>query len=492
MLGPASFGHRPDEPFPVGVRVDLAPEVRRPAPTVLFGGMPARMMRLSTRGAALVSTLGTAPVADEASARLARRLTDAGIAIPRPERATEPLDVTVVVPVRDRPLELAACLASLGRRHRVVVVDDGSADPEEVAAICADHGAAIVRREVSGGPGAARNAGLAMVTSKLVAFVDSDCLPPPDAIESLAAHFVDPLVVGVAPRIVAVPAGDGGSLLDLGTRPGPVHPKSAVPYVPAAAVVFRRAALGGGYDERLRYGEDVDLVWRLVEAGWRIRYVPEVEVGHRDPSAVVARLRRRFLYGTSVGPLERSHPGAVDHLALGVGPACTVGALLAGSPGLAACAWAVSSARLCWLLRPLGIGTGFGLRLSATQVLHAWIGLGRWCTTFGVPLCTTGAALGRLGRGRRAVGPLSLGRRALGRRVPPRQVLSRRARWAAVGLVGSAVLARRLGPGGRGRRLLADGLLGEMAYGLGVVTGCARAGVVGPLLPRIGQRRPGA
>jgi mycofactocin glycosyltransferase len=464
VLGPTRFGHPPDEPYPQGVWVDISPEVRRPASTVLFGGTPPRIVRLSRRGAELVSGFGSGPVADAASARLARRLTDDGIAIPRPGPPSAPVDVTVVIPVRDRPMELADCLASLGSRHRVVVVDDGSADPDAVAAICRLHGADVVRRPLPGGPAAARNTGLRTVASELVAFCDSDCLPGPRWIDALAGHFADPLVVGVAPRIVAASPGGGPSLVDQGTRPAPVHPGSAVPYVPAAAVVFRRAALGDGYDEGLRYGEDVDLVWRLVEAGWRIRYVPDVEVRHRDPTAVVARLRRRFLYGTSVGPLERAHPGAIDHLVVGLGPGCTVAGLLAGFPGLAAVAWATSAVRLDRRLRSLGLGSSFALRLSVAQVFHAWVGLGRWCTTFGVPLIA-GSALGwRTGPARRALRVFAL-------------------------LTGSAMLAVRFGSDGSSRRVVVDDGLGELAYGAGVVLGCARAGVLGPLLPRIRTRR---
>ncbi len=466
VTGPASLGRRLDEPFPEGVWVDIAPDVRRPNANVLFGGTPPRLLRLSRRGAELVSGFGTGPVLGDASARMARRLTDAGVAIPRPSRAAEPVDVTVVVPVRDRPVELAACLASLGNRHPVVVVDDGSTGSDAVAAACRRYGAELIRRDVSGGPAAARNAGLAAVTSQLVAFVDSDCLPGTGWIESLAAYFVDPLLAGAAPRIVAAARWTGPSLLDLGARPAPVHPASGVPYVPAAAVVFRRAALGGGYDERLRYGEDVDLVWRLVEGGWRVRYVPEVEVAHRDPAAVVQRLRRRFEYGTSVGPLERAHPGAVTHLAVGSGPACTVCALLLGLPGLGAVSWAVSAAHLYWRLRPLATGGRFALWLSFRSVLHAWVGLGRWCTTFAVPLLATFALGGRARVARRALG-------------------------ATVVLIGSASLADRLAPDGRDRRVLVDGFLGELAYGVGVLAGCARAGVVAPLLPRIGLRGSG-
>ncbi|HTX64075.1 MAG TPA: mycofactocin biosynthesis glycosyltransferase MftF, partial [Acidimicrobiales bacterium] len=467
VLDPGALRLRRDEPFPEGVWIDIAPEVRWPAPNVLFGGTPPRLLRLSRRGAALASTFARRPVDGDAPARLARTLTDAGMAVPRPGSRAGRVDVTVVVPVHDRAGELEDCLASLGARHRVVVVDDASLDGHAVAAVCSRHGAAVVRREAQGGPAAARNTGLRTVTTDLVAFVDSDCLPGDGWIESLAAHLVDPLVVGVAPRIVAAPPARGTSLLDMGTRPAPVHPRSGVPYVPAAAVLFRRAPLGDGFDEGFRYGEDVDLVWRLVEAGWRIRYVPAVEVAHRDPVTVVARLRRRFLYGTSVGPLERVHPGAIDHLIVGAGPACAVAGALLDLPGAGAFFWALCAAHQWRRLRPFGVGVRFSGWLSGTQLLHAWIGLGRWCTTFGVPVLAGSVLAGRTR-------------------------LARRARWTAALLVGSALLAEGRHPRASDRRLLVDRFFGEVAYGTGVVTGCIRAGVVGPLLPRVRTRRAGS
>jgi mycofactocin glycosyltransferase len=460
---PTSFGRRRDEPFPSGIRVRLSPQVRWMHPTLLFGGMPARMLRLSARGAALLRALDREPVGVGASGRLARKLTDANLAVPHPPALSGGVDVTVVVPVRDRAIELEGCLAALGSGQRVVVVDDGSADAEAVASACRRHGAHLVRRRAPGGPAAARNAGLRTVTSDLVAFVDSDCIVAPGWLESLAAHFVDPLVAGVAPRIVGGPGLRGSALVDMGSRAASVHPRSGVTHLPAAAVVFRRAPLGDGFDERFRYGEDVDLVWRLVEAGWRVRYVPDVEVTHLDPIAIGGRLRRRFAYGTSVGALERAHPGSIDHLDVGVGPACAVGGLLAGSPGLAALAWAATAARLHLRLRPLSLGPGVALRLSVGQVFHAWVGLGRWCTIFGLPLFGGSLLLPR--------GP------------------ARRARRSAAVLIVSSSLARRLGTDGGTRRVVVDDVLGDLAYGLGVVTGCVRAGVLRPLLPRVGGRR---
>ena len=109
-------------------------------------------------------------------------------------------------------------------------------------------------------------------------------VPEPGWIERLAAHLADPAVAAAAPRMVAVPAGPGWAgryttaacCLDLGDAEARVVPGTRVAYVPTAALVVRRAALvqgagaGSVFDPALRWGEDVDLVWRLHAAGWRI------------------------------------------------------------------------------------------------------------------------------------------------------------------------------------------------------------------------------
>jgi len=98
----------------------------------------------------------------------------------------------------------------------------------------------------------------------------------------------------------------------MGEHVATVTPGGRVSYVPSTALVLRRAAVVevGGFDEALRYGEDVDLCWRLHDAGWATRYDPGVIVRHLEPDAWPA-LARRFRYGTSAGPLARRHPGAL-------------------------------------------------------------------------------------------------------------------------------------------------------------------------------------
>ena len=244
-----------DQLVPAGFRLRPDPGSRTLADgLVITGGYPTRVLRLSRPGARQVAAWWSGmPVADNAKARaLARRLLDTGIAHPvldGPAPAGKS-DVTVVVPVRDRAAELARCLAGLADAPRVIVVDDGSADPATVSSVAAAAGASVLRRPVNGGPAAARNTGLAAADTPLVAFLDSDCVPGPGWLDTLLPHFADPAVGAMAPRIVPHESGrtwlaryeGASSTLDMGQRPSIVRPGSRVPYVPGAALVVRKEA----------------------------------------------------------------------------------------------------------------------------------------------------------------------------------------------------------------------------------------------------------
>jgi mycofactocin system glycosyltransferase len=325
-----------DDLVPAGFQLRADPGSRLLAGgTVLTGGYPTRVLRLTPSGARQVAGWWTGtPVPGNLKARaLARRLLDTGIAHPalggevdtesagsarsgaKPHRD----DITIVIPVRDRQDELARCLAGLTELAAVLVVDDGSANPAGVARVAAEAGARVLRRPVNGGPAAARNTGLAAAKTPLVAFLDSDCVPGPGWLDALLPHFADPAVGAVAPRIVPHENGrtwlaryeGASSTLDMGERPSIVRPGSRVPYVPGAALVVRKDAAGAGFFEDMQVGEDVDFIWRLGAAGWRTRYEPAATMGHQHRVRFGAWLARRKDYGTSAASLELRHPGAV-------------------------------------------------------------------------------------------------------------------------------------------------------------------------------------
>ena len=128
--GPAGApGGRADAALPTGFGVVIDPGTKQLDRVTLFGGAPARVLRLSRAGRTALAELRAGPVRGAAAGRLARKLTDAGLAHPRPPELASRPDVTVLIPVRDRAVLLDRCLSALGSGYPVVVVDDGSRDP---------------------------------------------------------------------------------------------------------------------------------------------------------------------------------------------------------------------------------------------------------------------------------------------------------------------------------------------------------------------------
>lgn len=161
-------------------------------------------------------------------------------------------------------------------------------------------------------------------------FVDSDVVLPAGSPARLLGHLSDPCVGAVAPRVRALWPGRGmiggyeerHSPLDMGAHGGLVAPGRATPYVPSAVLLVRRRAVGEGFDESILLGEDVDMVWRLCRAGWRVRYAPEVEVWHDHRQQLRDFISVRYRYARSIGVLARRHASALP--AMWVSPTMTL------------------------------------------------------------------------------------------------------------------------------------------------------------------------
>jgi hypothetical protein len=244
----------------------------------------------------------------------------------------------------------------------------------------------------------------------------------------------------------------------MGQRPGWVRPGGRIAYVPTAALLVRRDALGGHFDAGLRYGEDVDLVWRMHDEGWRVRYEPAAIVGHREPSRLGPLLARRFRYGTSAGPLARRHPGRLAPLVIHPRPMATAALMLSGRPVPAVTALSHYAALTLSPLTRAGVPPITAGLLAARGLADSTAALGRSLTMLAPWLLAAGLARRRLRPGGvvlLAAEPLSSWLRAW----PPVDPV----RWSAL--------------------VIAD----DVAYGAGVWAGALSSRTAAPLLP---VRRP--
>lgn len=474
---------------------------------VLLGGSPLRLLRLRPPADQLIDALragqpvpaALASLPEErqpAGAKLVATLVSRGLAhpVPRPNPSRPLHDVTIVIPVRNRPASLRRLLTTLrplATRHaQTVVVDDGSTD--STPDVASEFNVQVVRRRVSGGPAAARNAGLAEVETTYVAFLDSDTVPIDGWLDVCLSHLDATTGISgiasvdlVAPRIASEPRATMAarglhrtieqyehvrSPLDLGGAPAIVAPKTRVAYVPGAALVCRTDAVldARGFDESLLVGEDVDLVWRLHAANKVLRYEPLAQVGHEHRTDAVDFVRRRFQYGTSAALLDRRHPGLVPPVVLSPWSAGAVALAAVGPFG------------------PLGVlGVVAGITMA---------GLSATALPAKLPQLAASDARALALRGH--IGAVEQLAESTARTWFPLAAIlalfGRRARWLLLAsiVVPGACEARRRRPSLRSVTFIGLRTVDNAAYGFGVWVGSLRARSFGALIPKI-QDWPG-
>ncbi|MFH1646547.1 MAG: mycofactocin biosynthesis glycosyltransferase MftF [Chloroflexota bacterium] len=238
------------------------------------------------------------------------------------ERLAEPGDypkVSIIIPVRDQPEDLAECLKSLEaldypkEQIEIIVVDDGS--EKEVAQMVSPD-IRVIRQAVSQGPAAGRNTGAEAAGGEILAFLDADCIAGKDWLKEIVPFFRT-ATVGAAGGYV-----DGyykesfldryeavASSLNLGKRLLIEGRTGSSFYVPTANLLVTREAFNaaGCFKVGMHVGEDVDFCWRMRDLGYSLLYVPFGRVAHKHRNRLGKMLKRRGDYGTSEAALYGTH-----------------------------------------------------------------------------------------------------------------------------------------------------------------------------------------
>lgn len=225
---------------------------------------------------------------------------------------------SVVVPSRDRPVELAACLRALaeldypGDGFEVIVVDDGSCAPLEPV-VRSFHGLHRVRvvRCPGRGPAAARNAGIEVAVGEIVAFTADDCRPHRDWLSALDARFTADSAAGVGGRIENreidnIFSTSTALLLRLLYEYYNDPPDQARFFTPNN-LAFPLAPLreAGGFLDSFVTGEDRELCDRWRAGGRRLVYASEAVVDHFHPLGFAGFLHLHYRYGQGSSRFRR-------------------------------------------------------------------------------------------------------------------------------------------------------------------------------------------
>jgi N-acetylglucosaminyl-diphospho-decaprenol L-rhamnosyltransferase len=220
-----------------------------------------------------------------------------------PSRAGRDGDLTVVIITRDRCPELLrtlALLSALPEHPPVIVIDNGSSDATVDAVRTTFPYVRLVALAGNFG-GAGRNYGVGLATTEFVAFCDDDTWWAPGSLRRAAQVLIaHPSLAIVTAKIVVEPDGYIDPICEeMGVSPLPPDPQ--LPGAPllsflAGASVIRRRAFDavGGFSPRLLIGGEEELLGTdLVEAGWAMAYLAELEIHHQASTLRDPHLRRR-------------------------------------------------------------------------------------------------------------------------------------------------------------------------------------------------------
>jgi GT2 family glycosyltransferase len=213
--------------------------------------------------------------------------------------------ISVVIPVFNSAGMLRQCLEALRRSdlqpEEIIVVSDGSTDNS--ALVAEQHGAKVLFTGGRFGPARARNLGAKAAFGEILLFLDADVCVHPNTLSLAAAEFAaDPGLDAVMGSYDSKPRAAGYLSQFRNLMHCFVHRNSnreAVTFWAGCGAMRREVFLEfGGFAEMYRAAsiEDVELGYRMAQAGRSLVLNPEIQVTHLKPWSFGDMIRTDFLY----------------------------------------------------------------------------------------------------------------------------------------------------------------------------------------------------
>ncbi|MGA3229042.1 MAG: glycosyltransferase [Candidatus Binatus sp.] len=320
-----------------------------------------------------------------------------GTCPPRPPKT--PM-VSVVICAYDAERTMRPCLESLRRldypNFEVVIVDDGSRD--RTADISMDFPEFRLIRQPNKGLSVARNVGMQAARGEIIAYTDSDCVVDPHWLTLMVRSMIENNFDGCGGPNYA-PHEDGWIEASCAASPGaPCHVLVAddrAEHLAGCNMLFSKAALAkiGGFDPQFTSaGDDVDICWRLLEAGFKLGFSPAAFVWHFRRNTVKSYYGQQRGYGRAEAMLHQRYPERFNV----IGQIAWRGTI----PGLARTIPGGSRKRVLWRTASAGAQTLFDPGLTLARVIPQtleWTLLSAFALAasivLGVPLIAAAAML---------------------------------------------------------------------------------------------------
>lgn len=235
------------------------------------------------------------------------------------------LKFSFVVPVYNRPDEVAELLSSLSRQNypepfEVVIVEDGSSESaEEVVRSFEDRLTLTYWYKNNTGPGDSRNFGMRKAKGNYFILVDSDCILPPEYLSEVARGLTDAYAdcfggpdaahPSFNPLQKAISFTMTSFLTTGGIRGSEKAIKKFQPRSFNMGLSKKAFEKSGGFGN-IHPGEDPDLSLRLLKLGFRLKYLPGAVVYHKRRINFRSFYKQVHKFGLTRPILNRWHPGS--------------------------------------------------------------------------------------------------------------------------------------------------------------------------------------
>jgi glycosyltransferase involved in cell wall biosynthesis len=259
------------------------------------------------------------------------------------------LKYSIIVPVYNRPDEVDELLESLSNQtlkdFEVIIVEDGSTrNCKDVCDKYADILALHYYAKENSGPGQSRNYGAERASGDYLLILDSDVVLHEGYIQAVedslketpAEAFGGP--DAAHPSFTPVQKAISYSMTSFFTTGGIRGGKTKLDkfYPRSFNMGIRRDVylqLGGF--SKMRFGEDIDFSYRIVEAGYKPRLFPEAWVWHKRRTDFRKFFRQVYNSGIARINLEKRHPGTLKlvHLLPTVFTVGVIGLILISAVG---------------------------------------------------------------------------------------------------------------------------------------------------------------
>jgi glycosyltransferase involved in cell wall biosynthesis len=217
--------------------------------------------------------------------------------------SSPPLTISVIVPVKNGGAGFRKCLLALTQAmspsNELIVVADGDTDGSW--RVAEEFGAKVIRIPVSQGPARARNLGAREAQGDILFFIDADVVPHPNAILQVEATFRhDPPLAALFGSYDEDPAESNFLSQYKNLSHHYIHQISneeASTFWAGCGAIRRQIFMEfGGFDESYKKPciEDIELGYRLKQAGYRIRLSKDLQVKHLKRWGIISMTKSDF------------------------------------------------------------------------------------------------------------------------------------------------------------------------------------------------------